>query len=67
MPCGTGCQSVTVNVSRDYLNITIQLVSEHSNEELERLIQLPTYKALYSEKIAGVLTTRRAFGSFVAV
>tara|TARA_Y100001970_G_scaffold26957_1_gene32594 strand:- start:7709 stop:8533 length:825 start_codon:yes stop_codon:yes gene_type:complete len=44
---------VPVNVIRDYLNITIQLVSEHSNEELERLIQLPTYKALYAGKKSG--------------
>lgn len=44
---------VPVNVIRDYLNITIQLLSEHSDEELERLIQLPTYKALYAGKKSG--------------
>lgn len=44
---------IPVNVIRDYLNITIQLVTEHDAEELARLIQLPTYKALYAGKKSG--------------
>lgn len=44
---------VPVNVIRDYLGITIHLVSEHCALELERLIQLPTYKALYAGKKSG--------------
>lgn len=44
---------VSVNVIRDYLHITIQLVAEYSDEELGRLIQLPTYKALYAGKKIG--------------
>lgn len=44
---------IPVNVIRDYLNITIQLVTEHDAEELARLVQLPTYKALYAGKKSG--------------
>lgn len=44
---------VPVSAIRDYLGITTHLVSEHCALELERLIQLPTYKALYAGKKSG--------------
>lgn len=44
---------IPIRLIRDFLNITIQLVSDMHAAELERLIQLPTYKALYSGKMSG--------------
>lgn len=44
---------VPVTAIRDFLGITVHLVSEHCAEELERLIQLPTYKALNAGKKSG--------------
>lgn len=44
---------VPVTLIRDYLNITIHLLSERHEEDLERLKQLPVFLALHDGKISG--------------
>ena len=46
---------VPVTLIRDYLNITIHLLSERHEEDLERLKQIPVFLELQDGKISGAV------------